>query len=58
MHDRTIIGVGKVVKLVMLSLCITRIIHHAKRPATNSSSLGLCMHINVVKPHLKLTIIT
>ena len=48
-HDRTILDVGKVVKLVMLSLCITRIVHYAKHPA---KCLGLCVHIKVVKSHL------
>ena len=50
MHDRKIIGVGKVVKHVMMSVCITRIVHYAKRPATNSPCLNIFMHVNVVKP--------
>ena len=50
MHDRTIIGVGKVVKLVMVSLCVKRMVHYAKRQAKHSSCLGLCKHINGVKP--------
>ena len=49
MHDGIIIGVGKVVKLVMVSLCITCMVHYAKRSVNHSSCLGLCMHINGVK---------
>ena len=50
MHDRTIIGVDNVVKLVMLSLCNTSVVQYAKRPGTSSSCPSLCMHINDVKP--------
>ena len=50
MHHGTIIAVGKVVKLVMLSIYISRIVNYAKRPASNNSCIGLCKHINVVIP--------
>jgi len=63
MHDRTIICVGKVEKRVKVSRCITRMVHYAKGPATNSSCLSLCKHINVVvkplgrKPSFTLAVI-